>query len=257
MRADPARNSPTYRRRGSAATALIALLAAFLMAASAACSLTVDDTDIVGTFEEQDGEATLVLRSDGTGTLNGFYENYPELPGTWDRHLDAIDFVSERGLTTIHISSADEVSISTNLHQGTRSVFERVSDDAETTESPAESPSGAEEAGAPCTELSALLDAAAGILSGMEADIASEAPGEQMQLSASDLTLYGLQVEPLVPADIAAHARTLADVGSAITEAIENGGTLTEIMSLWIVPEVFDAEAAVHVYHDGEAGCGP
>lgn len=258
MRPHPARNSPTCRRGGSAAATSTALsvLAVFLMAASTACGLTVKDADIEGTFEEGEGGATIELHSGGTGTLNGYDPDYPELPGTWERHLDAIDFISELGRTVIYISSADELWIPTDVDGGDRLVFERISDEAEAAESPAESP-GVEEPGAPCAELSALLDAAAGLFSGMEADAESGAPGEQVQLSASNLTLSGLQVEPLVPEAIAAHARTLADVGSAITEEIENGGTLTDIMTLWIVPEVLDANAAVQVYHDGESGCGP
>jgi hypothetical protein len=226
------------------------------MAAATACALTVNDTDIEGTFEEIDGDATIELRSDGTGTLNGHYPEYPELPGTGERHLDTIDFSSDLGRTSIHVSSADELWISTNVDRGGRRDFERISDEAEAAESPAESP-GAEEPGVPCVELSALLDAAAGLLSAMEADTESGVPGEQMQLNASSLTLSGLQVEPLIPEAVAAHARTLADAGSAITEAIENGGTLSEIMTLWIVPEVLDAHAAVQVYHEGESGCGP
>ncbi|MDA1358135.1 hypothetical protein O1R50_00755 [Glycomyces luteolus] len=223
------------------------------MAVSTACGLTVEDADMVGTFEEEEeeeGDATIELQSDGTGTLNGYYSDYPELPGTWERHLDKIEFVSDRGLTSIYISSAGELWIPTNEDQGDRRVFGRISDEAEAAES-------SEEPGAPCAELSALLDAAAGLLSGMEADTESGVPGEQVQLNASNLTLSGLQVEPLVPEAIAAHARTLADAGPAITEAIENDGTLTEIMAIWIVPEVLDANAAVQVYHDGESGCGP
>ncbi|SDE51903.1 hypothetical protein SAMN05216270_1264 [Glycomyces harbinensis] len=258
MRPHPASKSPTYRRQGSTAvsTALSALLAVFLLAAATACALTVDDADIVGTFEERDGDATLALASDGTGALNGYYSDYPELPGSWSRRLDAIEFVSDMGLTTIHISSADELWIPTDLDRGERREFERTSDEAEVAESPAES-TGAEEPGAPCTELSALLDAAEGLASGMEADFGSDVPGEQVQFNASDLTLFGLRVEALVPEDIAAHARALADAGSAITEAIENGGTLSEIMIVWIAPEVIEAEAAVQVYHDGESGCVP
>ena len=257
MRSHPARNSPAYRRRGAAtSTALSALLALFLMVAATACALMVDDADIVGTFEERDGDAVIVLRPDGTGTLSGYSSDYSELHGAWERRLDLIEFVSDLGRTSIYISSADELRIWTNVDRGERRVFERISDEAEAAESPAETP-GAEEPGAPCAELSALLDAAAGILPGMEADAESGVPGEQVQLNASNLTLSGLQVEPLVPETIAAHARTLADAGSAITEAIENGGTPTEIMVLWIVPEVIDANAAVQVYHDGESGCGP
>jgi hypothetical protein len=248
-----------YRRRGStaaSATALSALLAVFLMAVSTACVLTVEDADLEGTFEEEEGGATLELRSDGTGELNGYYTDYPELAGTWERHLDRIEFFSDVGLTSIQVKSADELWIWTDIDHGERREFERTSDEAEAAESPAESP-GAEEPGAPCAELSALLDAAAGLSSGMKADAESGVPGEQVQLNASNLTLSGLQVEPHVPEAIAAHARTLADTGSAITEAIENGGTLTDIMTLWIIPEVIDAEAAVQVYHDGESGCGP
>lgn len=254
MRPHRARNSPTYRRRGSSAAAsaaLSALLAVFLMAVSTACVLTVEDADIVGTFEEREGDATIELRSDGTGTLNGYSSEYPQLRGTWERHLDKIEFVSNLGLTSIYISSADELLIWTNIDRGERRDFERISDEVEAAEPPE-----AEDPGPACAGLSALLDAAAGILSGMEADIGSGVPGEQVQLSASDLTLSGLQVEPLVPEAIAAHVRTLADAGSAITEAIENGGTPTDIMTLWIAPEVLDAEAAVQVYHDGESGCG-
>ncbi|MEU6249137.1 hypothetical protein [Glycomyces sp. NPDC047010] len=217
--------------------------------------MTVDDADMVGTFEERDGDATIALRSDGTGALDGYFSNYPELPGTWERHVDAIDFSSEVGLTTIYINSADELWISTDVDGSDRREFERSSDEAEAA-APVES-SSAEGSGAPCAELSALLDAAAGVLAGMEADIESGIPGEQLQLNASDLALSGLQVEPLVPEAIAAHARTLADTGSAITEAIENGGTLLDVMSLWAAPEVLDANAAVQVYHDGESGCGP
>lgn len=210
----------------------------------------------MGTFEEEDGDATIALRSDGTGMVNGYYSDDPELSGTWERQLDAIEFVSDFGLTRILISSADELWIWTDVDGSGRSVFERTSDEAEAAESPAESPA-AVDPGALCTELSGLVDAAAGLSSGMEAGIESGIPGEQVQLNASDLTLFGLRLEPLVAEAMAAHARTLADAGSAITEAIENGGPLTEVMILWMTPEVINAEAAVQVYHDGESGCGP
>lgn len=257
LRNDCSRPTPSprlQRVRGTAATVLSALLAAFLMAVATACGLTVDDADLEGTFEEEDASATIELRSDGTGTLRGYSTDYPELAGNWERHLDSIDFTSDLGLTSIQINSADELWIWTNVDRGERRVFERISDEVEAAESPTASP-GAEEPGAPCAELSALLDAAQRLLSDMEVDAAGGVPGEQVRLDAADLTLYGLQVEPLVSEDLAADARILADAGAAITATIDNGGTLTDVMSLWIAPDVLDAQAAVQVHYDLESGC--
>jgi hypothetical protein len=218
------------------------------MAVAAACGVTVDDADLVGTFEEVDGSATFELRSDGTGTLRGYSSNYPELPGSWERDLDSLDFVSELGLSNIQIKSEDELWIWTDIDNVEYRAFER-SDEVEEDDSPTEEP------GSPCAELTALVDAAERLLPDMEADAASGVPGRQVRLDAADLTLYGLQVETLFAEDLAAEARTLADAGTAITATIDDGGTLIDVLTLWSDPDVLDALAAVQLYYDTRTGC--